>query len=938
MVTGSEINRTLAGEIMVDALLMTRQPFYWTLVGCMLFFPGISLAQPRDLYSDTWVATDALGRTLPTYDEAGPTESNKTVGIFYFLWQGEHGTALHDNTKIIQANPANPQYGPVANFHWWGEPEAGYFKATDPWVIRRNASMLVDAGVDFIYFDTTNGFTYQTEYTALAEEYLQIRAEGGKTPQFVFVTRHGSVDRVQKLYDDLYSQGLYSELWLQEDGKPLMLGDLTGHSAEVQDFFTFRYSWAWDAGQDKWQWLDTSPQDYGWHDDPAIPEQIPASVASHPTINIGTSHSNGVQPPLDQYRLTATTGQGQYFAEQTNRALAVDPEVLMITGWNEWVAQRFLSDGTSTFLGQTLPAGESFFVDAYNEEFNRDIEPMKGGHTDNFYYQLVDRIRRYKGVSAPQQPTPPQTIAIDRRFTEWQSVGPEFRDTVGDTKHRDHDGWGGIRYTNTTGRNDFITAKVTNDDTNVYFYAETQDDITPHTDQNWMMLFIDSDLDSETGWNGYDFAVNMDVIDADTTTLKSTTDGVTWNTVSTLDYQFFNNQMEFGIPRSLFGQEGEQVSFNFHWSDNMQTLNDIAEFFINGDSAPNRRFDYHFESYSEPNPVPMIFRDNFELSSYTTLPIERNISAGLDGARQLAGAVNSTWTQGGTTFIQDATSLNGNDTLVFRNPAGASVALNAWADIDHDFAAELAGHAYTVSLEVQSDLAGPSPDQWFTLALGDTPLLGSGPNGLDTDFGLLLRTSGSFNVWRDGVGTPETGDTGIRPGEDYTITLLFDETGTSPSVTAIIEATLGEINLGTFAIDGGPGGTTGFESFGRFFELMAYQGANGTLIETQIDNFQIQLTDLTADFDEDGDVDGADFLSWQRGLGTVSGATLAQGDANFDSAVNELDSIVWQQQFGTSTSSLAPGSSTVPEPTAWFLLISGVPILFAQSRKRTINA
>jgi hypothetical protein len=29
-------------------------------------------AQPRDLYSDTWVATDSLGRTLPGYSEVGP--------------------------------------------------------------------------------------------------------------------------------------------------------------------------------------------------------------------------------------------------------------------------------------------------------------------------------------------------------------------------------------------------------------------------------------------------------------------------------------------------------------------------------------------------------------------------------------------------------------------------------------------------------------------------------------------------------------------------------------------------------------------------------------------------------------------------------------------------------------------------------------------------
>ena len=64
-----------------------------------------------------------------------------------------------------------------------------------------------------------------------------------------------------------------------------------------------------------------------------------------------------------------------------------------------------------------------------------------------------------------------------------------------------------------------MISTVTNDTDNVYFLAETAGNITPHTDQNWMMLFIDTDLDSGTGWNGYDYVVNMDVVDSDTTTL-----------------------------------------------------------------------------------------------------------------------------------------------------------------------------------------------------------------------------------------------------------------------------------------------------------------------------------------------------------------------------------------------------------------------------------
>jgi hypothetical protein len=56
---------------------------------------------------------------------------------------------------------------------------------------------------------------------------------------------------------------------------------------------------------------------------------------------------------------------------------------------------------------------------------------------------------------------------------------------------------------------------------------------------------------------------------------------------------------------------------------------------------------------------------------------------------------------------------------------------------------------------------------------------------------------------------------------------------------------------------------------------------------------------LTADFDSDGDADGADFLAWQRGNGLATGATKAQGDANGDGAVDSEDLAFWKSQFGS---------------------------------------
>jgi hypothetical protein len=61
-------------------------------------------------------------------------------------------------------------------------------------------------------------------------------------------------------------------------------------------------------------------------------------------------------------------------------------------------------------------------------------------------------------------------------------------------------------------------------------------------------------------------------------------------------------------------------------------------------------------------------------------------------------------------------------------------------------------------------------------------------------------------------------------------------------------------------------------------------------------------SDLEADFDEDIDVDGTDFLTWQRGNGTTSSAGLSDGDANGDEAVNGIDLGIWKSEFGNGAS------------------------------------
>ncbi|MCA9237085.1 MAG: hypothetical protein KDA44_16540 [Planctomycetales bacterium] len=75
-----------------------------------------------------------------------------------------------------------------------------------------------------------------------------------------------------------------------------------------------------------------------------------------------------------------------------------------------------------------------------------------------------------------------------------------------------------------------------------------------------------------------------------------------------------------------------------------------------------------------------------------------------------------------------------------------------------------------------------------------------------------------------------------------------------------------------------------------------------------------------ADFNDDGIVDGADFLTWQRGYNAAG--DLSTGDANADDFVDGADLAIFAQQFGSTAAEAT--AAAVPEPGAMLLLLAGV--------------
>ncbi|HIW18920.1 MAG TPA: hypothetical protein IAA49_00085, partial [Candidatus Alistipes pullicola] len=249
-------------------------------------------------------------------------------------------------------------------------------------------------------------------------------------------------------------------------------------------------------------------------------------------------------------------------------------------------------------LGRPLPPGGSYFVDQYNHEFSRDMEPLRGDFGDNYYYQLADYIRQFKGVDPQPVYKRIDSIKIDGTMDEWPYVQAAFADDQGDVTARSHFGYGRVgTLTNTTGRNDILETRVTNDGTHVYFYVKTANTISSYKNEKWMRLFITvKGKESTQQWEGFHFVVNNTVNSEKTTQLESCTGDWNWSKKADIPYALKGNEMELAIPMADLGiTNPNEFTLDFKWIDNAVNDGDIQECLSDGDSAPNGRFRYRYQ-------------------------------------------------------------------------------------------------------------------------------------------------------------------------------------------------------------------------------------------------------------------------------------------------------------------------------------------------------
>jgi len=598
-------------------------------------------------------AVDGLGRTLSANGDSysstlysgtvGNSNSKKFVGIFYSDWHAELAKTNGTNnvTKILSSlseeereiakhDFSNKVWKKKTGYHFWDEPIYGYYSTTDKYVLRKQAELLADAGVDCIIFDNTNGtFLWESSFMAIFETFTQARKEGVHTPQIVFMLpfagNSDAREQLQALYTKVYSKGLYQDLWFMWEGKPLIMAypeALTSSKIdqEIKNFFTFRRNdgsyFVEDRDCSHWGWLSTYPQTLYKNSDGTV-EQVTVGVAQNADYKrqklsamsgyniMGRSYTKGdYSYTYNKSGITITVDKnienskyyGLNFQQQWDYAISNNPEFIFVTGWNEWIAMRM-----GEWAGDTSLNGTNIMVDQFDTEYSRDCEPSTGEMKDYYYYQLAENIRRFKGASVAESKAVEKDIDIGGKISQWSDV-PSYNTYVNSTWERSKEngsrGYGSkVLKNEVLMRNDIVTAKVAYNDKYVFFYADCANEITSYTDEAWMRLFINTDSIDGKGadWEGFEYVINRVNPTSDSTcVLEKSTGGWNFQVVGEVSYVVRKNVIQIRVPREMLGLgTGDLPEFGFKWCDNNlfgDSEGDIMSLYTGGEAAPGGRF------------------------------------------------------------------------------------------------------------------------------------------------------------------------------------------------------------------------------------------------------------------------------------------------------------------------------------------------------------
>ena len=589
------------------------------------------------------VATDALGRS---FEEALVTDSNNKVGLFYWIWHGEHTRAgIFNISELLENDPdilwgtgvACKEKSPLNAMHYWAEPLYGYYSSDDPWVIKKHLELFTMSGIDYLALDLTNLLTYDDTLEMLAAEIQRLQEQGWNPPTILPIFGYNVYSRnnIYPFYEKFYKNPQYDSVWFKENGKPVLcvdfadtaspaytdiFEDIKGHANltddqinEFKGHFTFRNTlWPYqhnekydEVGADDMSWID-------WYYPQHISGKgfINVSVAQHPAYAFSVSE----HPEFRDIYYNRNCGRGWDYTTEENSyrnvlsglnlenqwKTALDNldkvDEVMVTGWNEWTAAK-LTTYHDAYQGYVQ------FADQFNMEFSRDLEMMadEDGYGDNFYLQNMRNTRAFKQTKKVAFVGGKASPALDNA-AEWDK-GRTYLDISGEVVERNHrntDGSG--MYVNTTNRNDVVSTQMVNDGEYLYIRITTLDDIVIEDGaQNNLNILLSIGGSNAPAWEGYQFILNRSAAKAglSKTSLEQVKEVGRYEFNSVCDVDSYLNGKTFAvkIPLSKLGiKNTKNFTVDFKIADGISEPSNIMKYYVDGESAPVGRLNYRYNA------------------------------------------------------------------------------------------------------------------------------------------------------------------------------------------------------------------------------------------------------------------------------------------------------------------------------------------------------
>ncbi len=612
----------------------------------------LSALSDEDFTRAQLMGVDGLGRVITPL--AGLND--KYVGLFYFVatgydysnyWGGKPHDYIYDLSDLLEKYPANEypinkspvtalitgetaayydaDIAPQSKSYFWGEPLYGYYRSDDEWVIRKHLELFMNAGIDFLYLDFTNNVTYEPTVKVLLKVVKDMINEGYDAPKITFFCScvdPGGLSSIwnEHIYRPFFASDEYDVCWFRGDEEmnpeqlPILVGNFVNFLEDKQ--WTSKFCFM----EEQWPTRQINENAIPWMD-LKYPQTIHTPWGEGAGV-LNVSVSQGGEASSEAYYKDIAGELSPYKARgydledflkqgtdnesvmkgvnfdyqwQTVHKNADKLKMVTVTSWNEWIVTKLEKDN---------PASEGkdrgCFVDQFSMAHSRDIEMMKGGYGDNYYMQMTQNIRKFKGVTVENSDnvyaSEKKTVSDLSDLSVWETAR-KYLDMGLATTARDHTFVDrSIKAEDNTNRNDIEYVKICNDGADLFVAVTCRDDIkmpeSGDTDKaGWMNLYLSC---GGAGWQGYDFIVRGNpALSGVTDIFKPDAEGELTK-AGEVAFAVNGNTVVYSIPLSVLGVDKNKV-VGIKATDNLKAACDVDEFMTHGDSAPMGRLNYAYK-------------------------------------------------------------------------------------------------------------------------------------------------------------------------------------------------------------------------------------------------------------------------------------------------------------------------------------------------------